>query len=607
MLGDIVSVDVRQSAGGRWPYASAAALSPEAGGGVLLDFGVHLLDLLLWWLGDLRAVSARDDAQGGIETESEVELALANGAPLVLELSRGRDLRDTVVVECAHATVEIGVFEPALLRLTMRDGDLALDGTVPDASFARAAMPTVFGRQLAHFGQAVRGEASDDRHRPGGPPGRVAGRGLLCTASAVAPAVGLPGGLRRPGTCLMLEPTSLRGQRVLVLGASGFLGGRLVERLVAECGAQVRILVRRIATGASAVRFPVEVHVGDLADVQAVERAVAGCTVVFNCAKGSGGDPDHRRAVDVEASAHVVEAAARAGARVVHVSSLAVYDLPRAGDVDEQSPPAPPGDPYSDQKLAGERMALSTGARLGVPVTVLQPTVVYGPRATVHASDILQEMHTGRLVLVDGGAGTCNAVYVDDVVTALLLAAVREEAAGRRFLVSGPEHPTWADFIGCFERMLGRPATVSLTEDQALELWHRSQRRTSLLAEGLRLVRDDHDIRTRLLATREGGSGPDGRQARGSRVAPAGAFASAAGRQRRARRPLAADRHGRGVGHAGRRRSLAAVGRAVPRQACDRADRERRAGARLPTGLRAGARHAPHGGVGALGPPAGLS
>ena len=302
----------------------------------------------------------------------------------------------------------------------------------------------------------------------------------------------------------MTDTSGLRGQRVLVIGASGFLGGRLVERLVAECGAQVRILIRRIATGSTAVRFPIEVHVGDLTDAHAVERAVSGCTVVFNCAKGSGGDPGHRRAVDIDASAHVVEAAARAGARVVHVSSLAVYDLPRAGDVDEQTPPAPPGDPYSDQKLAGERQALDTGARLGVPVTVLQPTVVYGPRATVHASDILEEMRTGRLVLVDGGSGTCNAVYIDDVVTALLLAAVRDEAAGQRLLVSGPEHPTWAEFFGCFERMLGRPATVNLTEAQALALWHRSQRRRSLLGEGLRLVRDDHDIRTRLLATREG-------------------------------------------------------------------------------------------------------
>jgi predicted dehydrogenase len=159
-LGEVHRVDVRQSAGGRWPYASPAALSPAAGGGVLLDFGVHLLDLLTWWLGDLRVVAARDDARGGIETDCEVEFELAGGAPVFFELSRTRELRDTVVVECERGTVEIGIFEPAVVRLTPRGGDLAAEGSVPDAVFTRAPMPTVFGRQLGEFARAVRGEPS---------------------------------------------------------------------------------------------------------------------------------------------------------------------------------------------------------------------------------------------------------------------------------------------------------------------------------------------------------------------------------------------------------------------------------------------------------------
>ena len=158
---DVELVDVRQSAGGRWPCASAAALSPEAGGGVLLDFGVHLLDLLLWWLGDLRVVAMRDDARGGIETECELTFALPSGAPGVLELSRSRDLRDTVLVTCERGTVEIGVFEPAVVRITPRGSDLAVEGAVPDASVTGRMMPTVFGRQLAAFARAVRGEPSD--------------------------------------------------------------------------------------------------------------------------------------------------------------------------------------------------------------------------------------------------------------------------------------------------------------------------------------------------------------------------------------------------------------------------------------------------------------
>lgn len=156
MLGAIRRVDVRQSAGGRWPYASPAALLPAAGGGVLLDFGVHLFDLLLWWLGDLQPVRYRDDAAGGIEGECLAELALENGAPVHFELSRSRTLRDTVVIEGERGTLELGVFEPAVVRMTAAGGGATLAGTVPDAAFERAPLRTVFARQLAEVVAAIR-------------------------------------------------------------------------------------------------------------------------------------------------------------------------------------------------------------------------------------------------------------------------------------------------------------------------------------------------------------------------------------------------------------------------------------------------------------------
>jgi predicted dehydrogenase len=155
LLGEIGRVDLRQSAGGRWPYASTAVLSPSAGGGVLLDFGVHLFDLMLWWLGAIAPVAYRDDAEGGVESESEAELRLANGAPVHIELSRSRQLRDTLTVEGDRGAVEIGVFEPAVVRLTPRGGR-ALAGTAPDPRFERAPLRTVFDRQLADFVTAVR-------------------------------------------------------------------------------------------------------------------------------------------------------------------------------------------------------------------------------------------------------------------------------------------------------------------------------------------------------------------------------------------------------------------------------------------------------------------
>jgi len=161
-LGTVEGVDLRQSAGGRWPYASTYVFSKEtSGGGVLLDFGVHMLDLLTWWLGDVSHVrSYRDDAAGGVETECELELELDSGAPVTIHLTRLRPMRDTFVVRCQRGTVEIGIFEPALLRLTLRGGG-TLEGDVSDPAFALAPLETVFLRQLEDFALAV---------RSGGPP-----------------------------------------------------------------------------------------------------------------------------------------------------------------------------------------------------------------------------------------------------------------------------------------------------------------------------------------------------------------------------------------------------------------------------------------------------
>lgn len=250
-------------------------------------------------------------------------------------------------------------------------------------------------------------------------------------------------------------------------------------------------------------RFPIDIVVGDLADPQSVNAAVDGCAFVFNCAKGKGADAARRRAVDVDGAAHVVSAARGSGARVVHVSTMAVYDRPANGVFDESAPDVPRGDLYSDAKLDGERAALAMGARYGVPVVVVQPAIIYGPCAG-NVFETLAELRTSRVILVNGGRGICNLVYVDDVATMLLLASTSDRAPGERFLCSGPEHPTWADFVGAFERMLGVRRTVSLTEEEAMELWRRGRRRPWLLGETLRALRDDAPLRARLIATREG-------------------------------------------------------------------------------------------------------
>ena len=257
--------------------------------------------------------------------------------------------------------------------------------------------------------------------------------------------------------------SDLRGKKVLVTGATGFIGGRLVERLVLEHGAQVRALVRDFMRAPRIARFAIEMVRGDVVNLDDVQKAAQGCEVIFHCAYGNRGDAAAQRLVNVQGTEDVLRAALDAQAtRVVHVSTVSVYGSTPDGDLEETAPRRDTGDVYGNTKLEAEQLVLQYGRKHGLPVSIIQPTVVYGPWGPVWTIEPLRRLKTGRMILVDDGRGFSNAVYVDDVVTAMLLAAVRPEAVGEAFLISGGEPVPWLDFFGAYERMLGVQATVSV-------------------------------------------------------------------------------------------------------------------------------------------------
>jgi predicted dehydrogenase len=135
-LGNIRTFSVRNGFVHRWPVTTDCILRRERAGGVLLDFGSHVLDQVLWWFGDVADFDYFDDARGGVEADCRIDLRMQSGVTGTVELSWLRDLSDTLVVEGERGRLEVAlVANTVRLRLTGSDmeltGQVAANGDAP--------------------------------------------------------------------------------------------------------------------------------------------------------------------------------------------------------------------------------------------------------------------------------------------------------------------------------------------------------------------------------------------------------------------------------------------------------------------------------------------
>ncbi|WP_213769895.1 NAD-dependent epimerase/dehydratase family protein [Bradyrhizobium sp. dw_78] len=270
-----------------------------------------------------------------------------------------------------------------------------------------------------------------------------------------------------------------RNDLILVTGGAGFIGARLVEALAGR-GLRIRVATSDFRHCAQVARFPVELVKADLGDHESLARAAAGCTVIFHAAYRFGGSPKDERRMNFDGTCALAEAFLEGkGRRFVQLSSIEAYGDQRGGDLTEETPKRPiRGKPYGNIKQDIERALLDLHRTRGLAVSILQPTIVYGPYGYFFTIRPIEELRSTRVVLPAGGV--CNAVYVDDVVSAALLAAERETAIGEAFIISGPSPTTWRQFYGAYEKMLGKEAVIELDDDQ-MEIAVRRQRARSSL------------------------------------------------------------------------------------------------------------------------------
>ncbi|MEX0778250.1 MAG: NAD-dependent epimerase/dehydratase family protein [Balneolales bacterium] len=291
---------------------------------------------------------------------------------------------------------------------------------------------------------------------------------------------------------------NITGKRILITGGTGFIGGRLVEILKTEYDVNVRVMVSNFANIARIARFKIDMLQGDICNNSEVERAVDGCDYVFHCAYGNKGSKEDRRRINVQGTENVLSACLKYDVkRIVHLSTVMVYGDTPDTEIDETYPTKPSGGLYSDTKLEAEKLINEYYERDNLSAAILQPTAVYGPYAPVWGKDTIDKLRTGKVLLINGGEGLCNGVYIDDLISAMLLAAVNNEADGNKFIISGDQPITWKKYYSYYESMLGKAATIEMSEADAIACMGRLRTRKSLF----KLLREDTVIRAKLFET----------------------------------------------------------------------------------------------------------
>ncbi|MDJ0763952.1 MAG: NAD(P)-dependent oxidoreductase [Myxococcota bacterium] len=250
-------------------------------------------------------------------------------------------------------------------------------------------------------------------------------------------------------------------KRVLVTGAAGFIGARVCEILHGAGYATVRAGIHKWGSAARIGRLPIEITRCDLLRPEQLAAAMDGVDQVIHCAVGSA-------ETNTTGTQNALTAALNARVkRFVHLSTIDVYG-DATGVIDETAPCVKTGKEYGDTKIAAEE-AVQEAATRGLAVSILRPTIVYGPFSALWTVGPAERMIAGRWFIADELAqGTCNLVYVDDLVQAAVRALESDAAVGEAFNVNGPDRPTWCQYFHALNNGMGlpplRPATRTTSE-----------------------------------------------------------------------------------------------------------------------------------------------
>ncbi len=246
----------------------------------------------------------------------------------------------------------------------------------------------------------------------------------------------------------------------LITGATGFVGSHLAEASVAH-GVAVSTIARPSSDAGLLERLGVTIHRGDLTDAEVLRRAVEPADVIIHCAAkvGERGRVEDYRAVNVEALRQLLDACkGRPLHRFVHMSSLGVYAARHHHGTDETEPlPDDHIDGYTQTKVEAEHLVMDSYQRFGIPIVVLRPGFIYGPRDRIVMPKLLKRMAADQMHYLGGDQRALNTIYVGNLVDAVFRAIDNTRAVGQAYNLTDGERVTRQQFFETISNGLNLP------------------------------------------------------------------------------------------------------------------------------------------------------
>ena len=266
--------------------------------------------------------------------------------------------------------------------------------------------------------------------------------------------------------------------KIFITGINGFIGSRLALSLLKK-GHTVSGTVRENSDLTFLRRIDANVQTVNLANLEFLTDAMAGSDIIFHAAglASDWGSYQQFYQSNVQTTQQVARAAKRIDSqRFVFISSAAVYGFSGFRFADENFPVPHWNFPYARTKIIAENWLFNFSHETGLPITIIQPTNVFGPADRTFFIPFIRALQSGSIPLINGGRAWTSPLFVENLCDALWLAATSSKSVGEKIIISDGLEISWKQFIGaiCQKFALPQPK-FSVPFIMALVLAHISE------------------------------------------------------------------------------------------------------------------------------------